>query len=159
MRYNPYCGEGDSRNALELLEANHDNLRAAVDWSLEAGETETALRLVGDLGFLWIAHRYVTEGNDKAERALAATGDVAARRASAGAYFGGSYGDTACGYGEGDGSLRREHRALSRSGRCRGDLRGQPTAGALCPGLRAILTGPEPLLEDAMALEGLEADP
>ncbi|MCH8349995.1 MAG: adenylate/guanylate cyclase domain-containing protein, partial [Chloroflexi bacterium] len=51
----PVLWGGDSRNALELLEANHDNLRAAVDWSLEAGETETALRLVGDLGFLWMA--------------------------------------------------------------------------------------------------------
>ncbi|MDP6716943.1 MAG: hypothetical protein QF368_20255, partial [SAR202 cluster bacterium] len=56
---------------LGLLVINHDNLRAALDWALDAGETETALRLVGDLGYMWMVLRHVSEGNEKATRAFA----------------------------------------------------------------------------------------
>ncbi|MCH7802376.1 MAG: hypothetical protein IIC24_12670, partial [Chloroflexi bacterium] len=63
--------DSGSKEAVGLLVANHDNLRGALDWALDAGETETALRLVGDLGYLWMLHRHVNEGNEKATRAFA----------------------------------------------------------------------------------------
>ncbi|MCH7800282.1 MAG: hypothetical protein IIC24_01945, partial [Chloroflexi bacterium] len=63
--------DSGSKEAVGLLVTNHDNLRGALDWALDAGETEIALRLVGDLGYLWMIHRYVNEGNEKATRAFA----------------------------------------------------------------------------------------
>ena len=141
-----------------LQEANHDNLRAAVDWSLEAGETELALRLVGDLGFLWMAHRYVTEGNDKAERALAATGDappdarapalIAAGLAAL--QLADTERATAC--FEESIELYRESddvAGIARATYCR----------AVVPWAMGDMDRAEPLLENCMVLEGLEADP
>jgi tetratricopeptide (TPR) repeat protein len=46
----------------ERLEAEHDNLRAAIDSSLAAGDDETALRLGGALGWFWYAHGHALEG-------------------------------------------------------------------------------------------------
>jgi len=46
----------------ERLEAEHDNLRAAMDSSLAAGDDETALRLGGALGWFWYAHGHALEG-------------------------------------------------------------------------------------------------
>ena len=63
--------DSGSKEALDLLVTNHDNLRAALDWALDAGETETALRLVGDLGYIWMIHRHIQEGNEKVTRAFA----------------------------------------------------------------------------------------
>jgi tetratricopeptide (TPR) repeat protein len=39
--------------SLELLDAEHDNLRAALGWSIKNGEVDLALRLVGALGWYW----------------------------------------------------------------------------------------------------------
>jgi predicted ATPase len=44
------------------LESEHDNLRAAIDSSLAAGDDETALRLGGALGWFWYAHGHALEG-------------------------------------------------------------------------------------------------
>ncbi len=67
---------------LERLEREHDNLRAALQWSLEqAGDEETmegkrsiemALRLGGALGRFWVVHGHISEGRNILERALAA---------------------------------------------------------------------------------------
>ena len=66
---------------LELLEREHDNLRAALAWSLEqAGEEgtrgnecgrEIALRLGGALRGFWRVHGQISEGRNFLERALA----------------------------------------------------------------------------------------
>jgi predicted ATPase len=154
----PVLWGGDSRNALELLEANHDNLRAAVDWSVEAGETETALRLVGDLGFLWMSHRYVTEGNDKAERALAATGD-APPDARAPALV--SAGLTALQLADTERATAHFEKSIELY-REAGDAAGVARATycrAVVPWAAGDLDRAGPLLEDCMALEGLKADP
>ena len=56
------------------LEQDHENLRAALDWSLEHADehVETALRIGGALWRFWWAHGYLTEGRNFLERALRA---------------------------------------------------------------------------------------
>jgi predicted ATPase len=65
---------------LALLEREHDNLRAALDWAFEQGETghsmEFALRLGGALEQFWILHGYFIEGWTFLERALVESQNV-----------------------------------------------------------------------------------
>jgi DNA-binding CsgD family transcriptional regulator/tetratricopeptide (TPR) repeat protein len=57
---------------LERLDGEHDNLRAALTWSLaEPGAGETALRLVTALGWFWHLRGHYGEGVRWAEAALA----------------------------------------------------------------------------------------
>ena len=65
--------------ALDRLEADHDNLRAALAWSLEtaaagpAGQGERAvigLRLVQALSLFWYQHGHATEGRQWLQRAM-----------------------------------------------------------------------------------------
>jgi predicted ATPase/DNA-binding SARP family transcriptional activator/DNA-binding CsgD family transcriptional regulator len=55
---------------LERLEAEHDNLRAALSWTLERREAEPALRLAGALWRFWITRGYYEEGRRWFEEAL-----------------------------------------------------------------------------------------
>jgi excisionase family DNA binding protein len=56
---------------LERLEAEHDNLRAAMAWSLGApGRVGTALRLVGALHWFWYLSGHSSEGRRWLEAAL-----------------------------------------------------------------------------------------
>jgi non-specific serine/threonine protein kinase len=64
---------------LEQLEQEHDNLRAGLRWSLEAGEEETSLRLVRSLWWFWYLHGYYQEGRDWMSRVLAATSPAASQ--------------------------------------------------------------------------------
>jgi predicted ATPase/class 3 adenylate cyclase len=57
----------------ERLEAEHDNLRAAIDSSLAVGDDETALRLGGALGWFWYAHGHALEGCMRLTELLAQT--------------------------------------------------------------------------------------
>jgi len=67
---------------LERLEREHENLRAAMQWSLEPGEDghrrEMALRLGGVLRRFWIVRGHWSEGRNFLERALAESKGVAA---------------------------------------------------------------------------------
>lgn len=64
----------DQKVWLQRLEADLDNLRAALSWTLEQGEIELALRLCGALGLLWEVHGHVKEGRRWLEQALALRG-------------------------------------------------------------------------------------
>jgi predicted ATPase len=46
---------------LERLEYERDNFRAALGWSLEQGDTELALRLIGSLRRAWVARGHLSE--------------------------------------------------------------------------------------------------
>ncbi|HEY7031133.1 MAG TPA: tetratricopeptide repeat protein [Thermomicrobiales bacterium] len=54
-----------------LLEAEHDNLRAVLTWALDRGEAETAQRLVAAASRFWYSRGYFAESRTWAERALA----------------------------------------------------------------------------------------
>jgi predicted ATPase len=56
---------------LERLEAEHDNMRAALSWALERKEVEVALRLGGALSWFWSLRGYHSEGRRWLEEALA----------------------------------------------------------------------------------------
>jgi predicted ATPase/transcriptional regulator with XRE-family HTH domain len=64
----------DQADWLDRLEREHDNLRAAQRWAAEAEDGETALRLVGALGWFWFRRGYLTEGREQITRALNSAG-------------------------------------------------------------------------------------
>lgn len=55
---------------MDRLETEHDNLRAALAWSLES-DGETPLRISGSLGHFWSMRGHITEGRSWLEEALA----------------------------------------------------------------------------------------
>jgi predicted ATPase/class 3 adenylate cyclase/Tfp pilus assembly protein PilF len=69
---------------LDRMEAEHDNLRAALDGAVAAGEIETALRLAGALQHFWGILGHHSEGRQRLTELLARTeGDRTAFRARA----------------------------------------------------------------------------
>jgi predicted ATPase/DNA-binding CsgD family transcriptional regulator len=60
----------------DRLEVEHDNIRAALSWTIEQGETETALRLAAALWMFWFARGYDGEGQRWLEQALTKDGQA-----------------------------------------------------------------------------------
>jgi predicted ATPase/DNA-binding CsgD family transcriptional regulator len=56
------AGDLDPRPRLERLEVEHDNLRTALHWSIQAEDAELSLRLAQVLGGLWENNAYLREG-------------------------------------------------------------------------------------------------
>jgi predicted ATPase/DNA-binding XRE family transcriptional regulator len=64
---------------LDRLEAEHDNLRAALEWSLSSqDDTEVGLQLTGALSHFWYVREYHNESRVWLERALKIGGSAAA---------------------------------------------------------------------------------
>ena len=62
---------------LERLETEHDNLRAALEWSLTNAATDAVLRLASALGWFWHIRGYWGEGRDRLKAALSISGSSA----------------------------------------------------------------------------------
>jgi predicted ATPase/DNA-binding CsgD family transcriptional regulator len=64
----------DQAEWLDVLELEHDNLRAALDHSLASGDDESAIRLAAALWSFWLERGYVGEGRRRLRQALDADG-------------------------------------------------------------------------------------
>jgi predicted ATPase/class 3 adenylate cyclase len=71
---NPELKGANQLEWLERLEAEHDNMRAALTWALERKEVELALRMGGALWSFWSVRGYHSEGRRWLEEALAMNG-------------------------------------------------------------------------------------
>ena len=71
----------EQANWFDRFEVEHDNLRAALAWSLDAGEAERAARIGVALWRFWLVRGYLSEGRRWLERALAGFSEQTAVRA------------------------------------------------------------------------------
>jgi len=66
----PELAGSEQRQWVERLEAEHDNLREALSWVLERGESDLKLRFGGALWRFWYNRGYVSEGIGWMEQVL-----------------------------------------------------------------------------------------
>ena len=69
--------------SLARLETEHDNLRVALGWGLEAGNADLAQRTAAALTWFWIVRRHSAEAGEWFDRVLAVEGGSPKARASA----------------------------------------------------------------------------
>jgi hypothetical protein len=74
----PWLYESEAPRLLAQLATEHDNLRAALRWTLDAGECDLALRLGASLYRFWRLRGYVREGRQWLEDALQQCADSCA---------------------------------------------------------------------------------
>src|SRR5260370_21033056 len=67
----PKVWEGEQEPWFSRLEAEHDNLRAALEWCRSQGDAEKELRLVVALRRFWDTHGHLREGRANLDAALA----------------------------------------------------------------------------------------
>jgi tetratricopeptide (TPR) repeat protein len=68
---NPQFRGANQLQWVERLEAEHDNMRAALSWALDRNEVEVSLRLGGALWWFWSVRDYHSEGRHWLEAVLA----------------------------------------------------------------------------------------
>jgi predicted ATPase len=73
----------DPSGWLDHLEATHDDIRAALRWSLSRDEGELALELAAPIWRFWLFRGYLSEGGRWLEEALSATDGTTPSRAEA----------------------------------------------------------------------------
>jgi predicted ATPase/DNA-binding CsgD family transcriptional regulator len=71
VRAEPELVDADQDRWLARLEADHDNLRAAVEWGLAAPDPTRGRRLAAALLWLWYLRAHTNEGIDFLQRAIA----------------------------------------------------------------------------------------
>ncbi len=74
----PSLASTDIKRWANRLPQEEDNLRAALTWLLDSGDSQTALRMAGILGHYWQLRMRTQEGRQWLERTLAAAGENAA---------------------------------------------------------------------------------
>jgi predicted ATPase/class 3 adenylate cyclase len=67
----PHLTGHDRAHWLDVVEHDHDNVRAALAWAQATGDTTTALRLVWSAWRFWQSRAFLTEGQMQAAAALA----------------------------------------------------------------------------------------
>ena len=72
-RVQPQVMGAEKGRWLDLLDQEHDNLRAAIAWAIESREVETAMRLVSALWRFWQMRGRLAEGLGRATAAIAMT--------------------------------------------------------------------------------------
>jgi predicted ATPase len=72
----PKLRTGDQLTWLNQLELEHDNLRAAMNWSIEQKHIEQALRIPSALTYFWEIHGHEEEGRNWFKQALAIDEDA-----------------------------------------------------------------------------------
>jgi predicted ATPase/class 3 adenylate cyclase len=65
---------------LDLLDREHDNLRAALSWSRDSSDHDTLLRLAGALALFWFYRGHLSEGRRWLDQALQTPPDEASPR-------------------------------------------------------------------------------
>lgn len=63
-------GGAEQLEALALLEADHDNLRAVIRRAIDEGDTDAAADVAGRLTWFWYVHAHFTEGERWADELL-----------------------------------------------------------------------------------------
>jgi non-specific serine/threonine protein kinase len=69
----PKLKSSEQVQALDRLDIEHDNLRAALRWALDQGNAESGLRLAVALHIFWVRRDYLREGREWTEQVLART--------------------------------------------------------------------------------------
>jgi predicted ATPase len=67
----PRLDQADQGHWLDILEADHDNVRQALDWYLGLGDAEHGVRLAGAMLRFWDTRDYIAEGRRYLEAMLA----------------------------------------------------------------------------------------
>ncbi len=127
---------------LARLETEHDNLRQALRWAVETGQTELGLRLGVSLWRFWNAHAYLSEGREWLGRVLDLPGGEASP-ALAGLRGQALTAAGSLAWAQGDyGAARALHQAALKALQALGDQRGAAMA-LFGLGQVARLTGDE----------------
>jgi non-specific serine/threonine protein kinase len=79
----PARAGAEQRAWLDRLQQEHDNLRAALGWTVEQQQTAIGLRLATALRLFWFMRGYLTEGRERLAQVLALGDGAASARAKA----------------------------------------------------------------------------